>query len=275
LNLVTLALGGAYTCGLNAAGAASCWGANIQGQFGNDKAVVDGVCTLHPASQPPNRIHPYCWSPVPAASGFTFESLAAGAFHACGLTLEGRVLCRGDNDWGQIGDRTTTPQLTPVPIALDLLYADLSGGPSYACARTSVGQAYCWGALPWDRLFGGNTMSAELFRPTVPTAVAPELNLRSVSVGYEVACGLTDTGATHCWGDNPYGQLGDGTTGLPRMTPEPVVGGRTFQRVVAGYQRACGFTAEGGVYCWGRNDQGQLGDGSVLNRSEPMAVIMP
>jgi hypothetical protein len=59
------------------------------------------------------------------------------------------------------------------------------------------------------------------------------------------------------------------------MTPRPVLGGRTFQTVVAGYSRACGVTAEAVTYCWGRNDFGQLGDGTTQDRSEPVPVRAP
>src|SRR6185295_17408092 len=104
----------------------------------------------------------------------------------------------------------------------------------------------------------------KLFVPRTPEAVAPELKFRSLSVGYEVACGLTDSGAVHCWGDNVYGQLGTGVAGPYRLIPDAAVfGGHKFQKVVSGYQRACGSTADGASYCWGRNDFGQLGDGTT------------
>ncbi|MBI4520446.1 MAG: hypothetical protein HY701_06390 [Gemmatimonadetes bacterium] len=105
------------------------------------------ACALHPASRP-ELPRPYCPSPVPAAIGLTLRTVGPGAFHACGLTLAGKVYCWGNNDFGQTGDSTTTPRLTRVPIASDPRYADLSGRNSYARALTSEGVAYCWGALP-------------------------------------------------------------------------------------------------------------------------------
>jgi alpha-tubulin suppressor-like RCC1 family protein len=56
------------------------------------------------------------------------------------------------------------------------------------------------------------------------------------------------------------------------MVPAPVLGERTFQAVVTGYYRACGLTAEGTAFCWGRNDYGQLGDGTTQDRAEPVAA---
>jgi alpha-tubulin suppressor-like RCC1 family protein len=184
-------------------------GGNLHGNFGNEKEVVDGACALSGFSQ--TRTDPYCWSPVPAASGLTFRTLdlEPGAFHACGLTLEGSMYCWGNNDWGQIGDSTTSSRLTPFR----------SAGPSYACARTGDGVAYCWGALPWGPLSESSIpYENKLWLPSAPAAVAPELKFRTVSVGYEVACGLTDDGTAHCWGDNQHrSPLGAPTGGMAML----------------------------------------------------------
>lgn len=170
--------------------------------------------------------------------------------------------------------------MTPFPVASELRYADLAVGGNYACALRSGGEADCWGHLPFDYL-NNNFFSSDsvLSVPTVPEQVAPGLRFLSVSVGSQVACGLTDDGAAQCWGDHLYGGLGDGrmrnpnnANDRPRMTPGPVLGERTFQAVVAGHYRGCGLMADGVVYCWGRNDYGQLGDGTTLDRAEPVMV---
>jgi alpha-tubulin suppressor-like RCC1 family protein len=276
LQFVTLSLGGASSCGLVARGAAYCWGANWAGNFGNGKVVVDGNCALSGFS--PTHTQPYCWSPVPAATGLILRTLESGSFHGCGLTLEARVYCWGDNDWGQLGDGTTGYSFTPIPVAGDRRYAELSGGSSYGCARTNDGVAYCWGVLPWGYLHDNFDARRpnQLYSPSTPTpVVAQQRSFRSISVGYEVACGLTDEGAAHCWGDNQFGQLGQAGTGPYRLNPEPILGGLTFRSIEAGYQRACGLTTDGAAYCWGLNDHGQLGDGTTEDRSLPVAVRGP
>jgi alpha-tubulin suppressor-like RCC1 family protein len=237
--------------------------------------MVDGVCELSDVSR-----RPYCASPLPAALGLTLRTLESGTGHACGLGLEGRVYCWGSNSWGKLGDNTNTERLTPVPVASDLRYADLSVGGTSACALRVDGEADCWGPLPYAwYLEEGLAIADSASRPQVPEPVAPGLKFLSVSVGTDVACGLTDDGAAHCWGDHLHGGLGDGrmrdpnnSSDHPRMTPAPVLGERTFRTVVAGYFRACGLTAEGMAYCWGQNDYGQLGDGSTLDRAEPVLV---
>jgi alpha-tubulin suppressor-like RCC1 family protein len=191
------------------------------------------------------------------------------------LTLDGRVFCWGNNDWGQLGDGTTESSFTPIPVAGDGHYEELSGDSSYFCGRSSDGVAHCWGVLPWGYIHENLTIRTLplLYSPTVPRpVVAQQERFHSISVAYEVACGLTERGEAHCWGDNQNGQLGQDGTGPYRLNPEPILGGLTFRRLFAGYQRVCGLTTAGGAYCWGRNDQGQLGDGSTVDRALPVAV---
>jgi alpha-tubulin suppressor-like RCC1 family protein len=281
LEFVSLSLGGGYSCGLTAAGDAYCWGGNLLGNFGNGKEVVGGACELTASSRPPEVIRPYCTSPVPAAIGLTLRRLEPGSWHACGSALGGTVYCWGSNAAGQVGDNTTTDRLTPAPVASEQHYVDLSGGSTYACALRVDGEADCWGHLPYTYLNDNiPAPGSVIFGPTLPEPMAPGLKFKIVSVGAEVACGLTDDDSTaQCWGDGLHGALGDGTmrdpnnpNSRPRMTPAPVLGGRTFQTIVVGNRTACGLTAEGAAYCWGRNDYGQLGDGTTVDRPEPVVV---
>jgi alpha-tubulin suppressor-like RCC1 family protein len=96
------------------------------------------------------------------------------------------------------------------------------------------------------------------------------LRLVSVSVGNGMACGLAPSGDAYCWGRNHTGGLGNGTSGSDTARPVLVAGDLTFAQVEAGAGSntngifdggACGLTAAGAAYCWGRNDYGQLGNG--------------
>lgn len=100
---------------------------------------------------------------------------------------------------------------------------------------------------------GSVSLSAEV---TVPPLV-----FASVSAGTTSTCGLTDAGTAYCWGNNRFGQLGDGTKGEHRLTPVPVAGQLRLGQVSARYQHACGLTDDGTGYCWGRNVAGLMGNG--------------
>ena len=98
------------------------------------------------------------------------------------------------------------------------------------------------------------------------------LTFAAVSAGSSHTCGVTPDGTTYCWGDNTFGELGDGTT-TNRTTAVRVLGGLTFASVSAGNLSTCGVTTGGAAYCWGWNGAGQLGDGTTTNRAVPVTVL--
>ena len=93
----------------------------------------------------------------------------------------------------------------------------------------------------------------------------------ALTAGVRHTCGLSAAGAAFCWGDNTFGQLGDGTT-TDRLTPTAVSGSLAFAYIKAGDLFTCGITSTGVAYCWGDNEYGQLGDGSTTPRSLPVKV---
>ena len=117
--------------------------------------------------------------------------------------------------------------------------------------------------------------------PTSPSASAVGLaaavtspSYGQIAIGGNHTCGVTSGGLIYCWGNNGFGQLGDGTT-QNRLKPVPVqVGALRFRRVTAGWSHTCAETTNGKAYCWGNNIWGQLGIGSAsgASRLTPVAV---
>src|SRR2546426_4406967 len=85
-------------------------------------------------------------------------------------------------------------------------------------------------------------------------------------------CGIGTTGSTVCWGDNSFGQLGNGATGGFSTTPTPIAPGFSLTAVSTGAYSACGFTAAGQAYCWGYNGSHQLGNGTTADSPTPTPV---
>src|SRR6266566_2068549 len=128
-----------------------------------------------------------------------------------------------------------------------------------------------------DRPGSGYTLAATAARRTEVTSAVfvVRVTFASVNGGYVHTCGVTTGGAAYCWGDNFFGQLGDGTT-AGRTTPVPVAGGLRFAAVSAGSFHTCGVTTGGAASCWGDNSSGQLGTRVVdhtMYRSSPGRVV--
>ena len=127
---------------------------------------------------------------------------------------------------------------------------------------------YCWGNNQFGKLGDGNAGTSS----ATPVMVAGGLTFTTVTAGIDQSCAVTTGGAAYCWGWNSNGQLGTGNTGGESDTPVAVVGGLTFETVTAGVDHSCGVGLNGDAYCWGSNFQGQLGDGTTISRSTPVAV---
>ena len=205
----------------------------------------------------------------PAPDGaIQFAAVTAGYFHSCGLTLAGRAYCWGGNTWGTLGDGSRTASNRPVAVAGGLRYTMIESGAGHTCGVTESGKVYCWG-LNDEGHVGADWVSRGIEEPHV--LPGNQFWVR-VSAGHDHSCALTNDGVAWCWGDNVSGHLGSGGDFARSFEPVRVASSETFTTVVAGYYQSCALTESGQMYCWGRNDQGQIGDGSNDNRFTPVPV---
>jgi alpha-tubulin suppressor-like RCC1 family protein len=107
---------------------------------------------------------------------------------------------------------------------------------------------------------------------TVTVSPSGISDIASVDAGDNHSCALRASGVAYCWGDNSFGQLGDGTT-TNRLVPTPVAGSLTFISLSAGGDYTCGVATGGAGYCWGYNGDGRLGDNTATQRLVPTAVV--
>jgi alpha-tubulin suppressor-like RCC1 family protein len=141
-------------------------------------------------------------------------------------------------------------------------------GDSHTCAVVEIGRVLCWGSNAFGQVGDGRNGLR-----LVPVNVnGLSMNLAAVSAGGLHTCALTSVGGVKCWGNNAYGQLGDGTT-TDRVSPVDVVGlSSSVVAIAAGGFHTCALLIDGTVKCWGNNVAGQLGDGTNTSRSVPVEV---
>lgn len=225
-------------CGVDKSGTAWCWGNTQAGLLGNGVTQVG-------------------WSrPVPVSGGLTFSEVAVGAYYACGVTTAGAVYCWGANSAGEAGptgccnSRNAVPVLVPTPVPI----VHLAASALHTCGLSSDGTAYCWGANPYGELGTTATLTqtcnAMPCSPT-PVLVAGGLHFQSISAGEESTCGLTTTGIGYCWGNNDFGQLGNGTQ-ASAAAPTPIsVGGAPVTQLSLIDRQGCAVTTTPMILCWG------------------------
>lgn len=251
-NVVAITAGGHHTCALTTAGAAYCWGLNSFGQLG-DGTNADSL------------------TPVAVKSLATgVLAIRAGFAYTCALTATGGVQCWGNNDSGQLGDGTTTSRSVPMAVSdLSSGVVSIAAGGGYTCAIMTSGSVRCWGYNADGQLGDGTKGTDRL----TPVDVKNLSNVLSLAAGEDHTCATVKDGSAFCWGNDFYGQLGNGATTGDQLLPVPVNNiGFSFGAVSAGNFHTCALTAGGGVFCWGLNDYGQVGDGTFLNRDAPVGV---
>jgi len=146
--------------------------------------------------------------------------------------------------------------------------ASFAAGGRHTCALDTDDRVRCWGANASGQL-GDGTRIARLVATDVFGLPA---EIKGLAAGANHTCAIAGTGAAWCWGSNSRGQLGDGST-ADRTTPVEVSSlGASAVALAAGAEHTCAALSDGSVRCWGRNDAGQLGDGTTDDRLAPTLV---
>lgn len=214
--------------------------------------------------------------PVLSPAGGTLVDVDAGNDHGLALTADGRVLAWGSNEDGRLGDGTLTDRDRPVEAALPAgtTAIAISAGGRFSLALTSSGQVLSWGTNEYGELGDGTTISRSLPAPVVFPAGT---TIVAIHGGGLHSLALASSGQLFAWGNNTSGQLGIGTSGVPRSVPVPVAlpPGTTIATFEAGGSHSMALTAAGQLLVWGRNHAGQLGDGTTTNRTVPAPVSLP
>ena len=148
-----------------------------------------------------------------------------------------------------------------------------SGMGGHRCAITTTGSLRCWGEGSSGQLGQGARASSETPLTALGLLDSPVLE---VSVGGSHTCVRQQSGVVRCWGSGAFGQLGHGQSGdgVEALMPVEVLDSAGMDRVTSGYESTCAIKNHH-VFCWGRNDQGQLGTGDTIPRNVPTPILAP
>lgn len=240
---------GTHTCGLDDTGKAWCWGDDGMEALGNGAGIVDSA------------------TPVAVAGDRTYVGIDAGSSTTCALEADGTAWCWGWDFYEQTGNgapRVDQPE--PVRVSGDIAFAAIAVGNTHTCGLDVTGKAWCWGNDGNAELGDGPPIQNR----NVPVRVAGGMTFLEIGIGSRHTCALDEAGAAYCWGLDLFGALGDGAgsrdvCGTFPCAHEPVAvaGGHRFA-ALGGHgagDHMCGLEANGQVWCWGSDNNGQLGDG--------------
>ncbi len=265
---VAVSAGSRHTCAILDNGDAKCWGQDSYGQLGDGGSNTD---TNAPSS-----------TAIDLGTGRTAVAVSAGWSDTCAILDNGDLKCWGRDNFGQLGDGgsntdTDAPSSTAIDLGSGRTAIAVSAGDYHTCAILDNGDAKCWGKDSHGQLGDGGSNTDT----NAPSSTAIDLGTGrtavAVSAGWYHNCAILDNGDAKCWGQDSYGQLGDGgsntDTTAPSSTAIDLGTGRTTVAMSARGDHACAILDDGDLKCWGQDSYGQLGDGGTnTDQGSPVSV---
>ncbi|EWM52402.1 RCC1 domain-containing protein [Ruminococcus flavefaciens] len=285
-NIERISLGGSHTGFVTEDGSLYVWGCGFEYQLGNgehsiaEKPIkimddVEKICFGFENSAAVTKDGSlYIWGknkPIPDGPSGLFMNpatpekimeeviaVSVGHNHTAIIKNDNTLYMWGDNYMGQLGNGKSGMHEysdSPLKIMKDVRYISL--GFLHSAAVTCDGSLYTWGCNRNGQL--GNGKSGESEIESEPLKIMD--NVQYVSLGGEQSAAITEDGSLYMWGQNDFGQVGNGKSGESEIQTEPVKIMDNVQYVSLGLNHSAAITKDGNLYMWGSNDSGQLGNG--------------
>ncbi len=253
------ATGNVHTSALTSEGKIISLGSRVFGQLG------DGLTSL--------------WTtPDLIGTDTTWTRVVGYGESGCAINQAGELHCFGNNESGQLGVGDDISRTTPVKASLPTTIQQAAVGRQHTCVLTTAGKIMCAGRNASGQLGLGTTMPQKSFIE-IPTAGKPYDGLiwKALAAGEEHNCAISTTGRLFCWGRNSEGQVGLTNPATGNLIEIVLMTGQTpptdWVSVAAGQFHTCAARADGTLHCWGRNVEGQLGNGMPASGKIPPLVV--
>jgi alpha-tubulin suppressor-like RCC1 family protein len=244
-----LGAGGDSSCALLADTTLRCWGRGLEGQLGNGGNAASGV-------------------PV-TVTGVNAVALAMGFHHACAVLAGGGVRCWGANGSGQLGNGSVAGSPTAVSVSGITTATAVATGGNHSCALLAAGGVQCWGDGAAGQLGNGGFAGS-----STPVAVSGISDAVAIAAGFDHTCALIAGGNLRCWGRGLEGQLGNANFANSATPVSVPVGALVVVALAAGSSHTCVVLDNGTMQCWGKEANGQVGNGSIAgNTASPVKVL--
>ena len=257
INWSKVACGPYNTAAIKTDGTLWIWGSNSNGQLG-DNTLTDRS------------------SPVQTVTGGTnWSVVACGRAHTAAIKTDGTLWTWGSNSHGQLGDNTLTNKSSPIQtITGGNNWSSVACGYNFVAAIKTDGTLWLWGQ---NTVFGaagqlGDNTGTNKSSPV--QTIAGGNNWSSVACGRSHTAALKRDGTLWTWGLNSYGNLGDNTSIRKSSPIQTISAGNNWSFVACGYQHTTATKTDGSLWAWGRNNDGQLGDNTLANKSSPIQTVM-
>ena len=210
-------------------------------------------------------------SPIQTIAGGTnWKQVACGSNLSAGIKSDGSLWMMGSSVAGGLGDNTSTDKSSPVQTitgGTNWKYA-ACGYSNTAAAIKTDGTLWVWGQNAYGMLGDGTNSN----RSSPVQTITGGSNWSQIACGYHMVAVKTD-GTLWCWGRDQYGQLGDGTVTDKSSPVQTVSSGTNWKQVACSTQHTAAIKTDGTLWVWGYNNYGQLGDGTITNKSSPVQTV--
>ena len=247
--------GSYHNCAIKANNTLWCWGRGTDGRLG------DGFTTDRN---------------TPTLVAGEWVKVAAGGSHTCAIRSDGALRCWGKNEFGQLGNGLSgfgEVSLSPDVVNSTVSWVDVTAGNNFSCGVKEDGTLWCWGQNIAGQV--GQGTSGGQYTYNVPTQVGTETQWRTVraggvgkddingTTGGEHVCAYKQDSSVWCWGDNEFGQLGEGaevdSPNQYSVLPVPVNADSNWMSLSVGRGYTCAIKDDSTLWCWGDNADGRVG----------------